>query len=50
VNYLPEAVLLGRNAGAQALEMQVRSGPSAAQVSPRGAAGKGEWWETTSHH
>lgn len=42
VNRLPEAVLLGCNAGAQAFEMDMRSGPFAAQISLRGAGGKGE--------
>jgi hypothetical protein len=42
VNYLPETILFGGNAGAQALEVDMRSGPFAAQVSLLGAGGKGE--------
>jgi hypothetical protein len=42
VNYLPETVLLGGNAGAQAFEMQVRRDALTAQVSLRGAGGEGK--------
>src|SRR3990167_5432298 len=39
-DYLPEAILLGRNGGAQAFQMNVRRGPLAAQVSH---GGSGQW-------